>query len=457
MTSPARQNQNQNFSLNDDERDAVDALIEYRLRLADKPFIKPLSLTPELKKMSDSVLERERNLLVTLTENIEEEAIDLLGDKEALFLALARHKEMSLLLEGGLARASNLRNQLVEMKREKDRRKAVAMNLSAAERAAQLEHQAAANLSAAMSRNNNNRSSRSGGSSSSASTYYQQQSNDPTMKNLFTPSRNFAGISPHQDTSSSPLSQNNNNNNNGMLSNEAWSTNLTTKSLEDIERQVQIESSLAQHSEKTLTVLYPTYLDFIGRIAMMRRRCDLEKDWSVSTANELEVVENKMKTLKSQDSYRKQQLAQAREKLDQVNRAMFMSRRELTVTHHRILGLEKLKNGAVIDAQTSIDLVHRIRRELQENNGESETFQRLMDTECAELCDISIAPNSYSDRNNNNNNNQSQYNATVRRQQQQLQQQYQDQSAINNSNNQGPDLNGAAPFVMNNASKIPRR
>jgi hypothetical protein len=170
-------------------------------------------------------------------------------------------------------------------------------------------------------------------------------------------------------------------------------TDVTTKSLAEIERQVQIESALSKNLERTMTVLYPTYLDFIGRIAMMKRRCNLEKEWSVATAHELEVVESKMKTLKSQDTYRKQQLAQARQALDDANRSMFMSRKELTTTHHRILGLEKLHSGAVIDAQSSIDLVNRIRDELQRTGGErSETFDRLLETQCAELADLAYAP-----------------------------------------------------------------
>ena len=78
-----------------------------------------------------------------------------------------------------------------------------------------------------------------------------------------------------------PQSENNNNN---------IDQNVTAKSLEDIERQVAIESALSANLERTMTVLYPTYLDLIGRIAMMRRRCDLEKDWSVATAQELEAL-----------------------------------------------------------------------------------------------------------------------------------------------------------------------
>ena len=51
-------------NLTDDERDAVDALIEYRLRLADKPFIKPMSMTPALKSLSDGVLARDYPLII---------------------------------------------------------------------------------------------------------------------------------------------------------------------------------------------------------------------------------------------------------------------------------------------------------------------------------------------------------------------------------------------------------
>lgn len=372
--------------LNDDERDAVDALVEYRLRLADKPFLKPMALTPQLKQLSDSVLSKEHSLLSVLAENVEEELTDLLTEKEASNLALTRHKEMCALLEGGLARAAALRNSLLELKRGKDQRKAVAANTSAAHaaaiRAAELENrlhhakfrqQRTTAAAAAVggggvvssgSPSSTSRSTAGAGGGGGATAGAGAGLNDSTQDHESATA--VASTSIHED--------------------------ITTKSLADIERQVQIESALSANLERTMTVLYPTYLDFIGRIAMMRRRCNLEKEWSVTTAQELEVVESKMKTLKVQDTHRKLQLQQARQALDDANRAMFMSRKELTTTHHRVLGLEKLKNGVVIDAQSSIDLVNKIRQELQQRGGESETFNRLMESECVELCDLASAP-----------------------------------------------------------------
>ena len=410
--------------LTDDERDAVDALIEYRLRLADKPFIKPMAMSAELQAASDGVLSREHQLLEALSESCEEEVIDLLSDREATHLQLVRHQEMCALLEGGLARAARLRDNLVEMKKERDRRRALSLN----------------NTNSAAGASTTSTTTRGGLRNANGET-----DGDIAARNL------FAAVKPPSIANSSSSKNINNNDiaNAGRHSPRSPSAHLMTRSLEDIERHVQIESALSANLERTMTVLYPTYLDFVGRIAMMRRRCDLEKDWSVATAQELEVVEAKTRALSSQEQYRKQQLVVARAQLDEANRFMFMSRKELTATHHRILGLEKLRNGAVIDAQSSIDLVNRIRRELQQHGGESETFSRLMETECAELCDlVPAAPPTSA--------------AAWRREQelQQRQQQHLHESSVHHAQHFHPaaaaaaahtpqSTMGATPFVLN--------
>jgi predicted nucleic acid-binding Zn-ribbon protein len=151
-------------------------------------------------------------------------------------------------------------------------------------------------------------------------------------------------------------------------------------------QRARLQDALSSATDVCPTTVYPTLMESLSAIAQTRRRVEYEKAWSDDVRGHLEKIQKEMARLRQEEDQRKEDIAIAKAAVEEAHREVFTKRKQYIITHKRLLGLDRLPNGAVLSPSDTAPLLDAIRAELRA--GRTDTLDRLARSECAELMGV---------------------------------------------------------------------
>jgi regulator of replication initiation timing len=148
-------------------------------------------------------------------------------------------------------------------------------------------------------------------------------------------------------------------------------------------RRARLHDALSAATDVCPTVIYPTIMEYLSTLAQTRRRVEYEKKWSDDVRVQLERIHREMAALRMQEDERRADIEHAKAELEEAHREVFSKRKKYIITHKRLMGAERLPNGAILSPDEAEVPLAAIRSELAA--GRTDTLDRLANTDCAEL------------------------------------------------------------------------